>query len=102
MKALPATPELLRVARRVVWFKEPPEALADPVHFLAQAMTYGTIEDLRTLAGHVGPEDYAFVLDHAPPGVFDARSWAYWHLRFGSYPPPPLPVRFGSPGSGGH
>jgi len=39
MKPLPPTPELLAVARRVVWFKEPDEALADPVHFLAHVMT---------------------------------------------------------------
>ena len=47
MKPLPATPELLSVAERVVWFKTPSEALADPVHFLAHVMTYGTVEDLR-------------------------------------------------------
>jgi hypothetical protein len=29
----------LNVARRVVWFKEPDKALADPVHFLAHVMT---------------------------------------------------------------
>ena len=31
MRPLPVTPELRAVARRVVWFKEPEEALADPV-----------------------------------------------------------------------
>ena len=46
MKPLPATPELLQVARRVVWFKAPEAALADPIHFLAHVMTYGTADDL--------------------------------------------------------
>jgi hypothetical protein len=46
MKPLPETPELLAVAERVVWFKPPRETLADPVHFLAHVMTYGTVEDL--------------------------------------------------------
>ncbi len=50
MKQLPVTPELLKVARRVVWFEEPEAALADPVHFLTHVMTYGTIEDLGALA----------------------------------------------------
>lgn len=95
MKPLPATPELLHVARRVVWFKEPAEALADPVHFLAHVMTYGTVEDLLALQGIVGEEDFCEVLDHAPPGVFDARSWAYWHLKCGRHPAPPLPARKG-------
>lgn len=95
MKPLPETPELLEVARRVVWFKEPAEALADPVHFLAHVMTYGGIEDLRRLEGLVGPQEYREALDNAPPGIFDARSWAYWHLRYGRRPAPPLPTRTG-------
>jgi hypothetical protein len=33
MKPLPVTPELLNIAERVVWFKPPEEALADPLHF---------------------------------------------------------------------
>ena len=95
MKALPRTPELLRVARRVVWFEEPEQVLADPRQFLAHVMMYGTVEDLAALSGTVGLADYREVLEHAPPGVFDARSWAYWNLRCGRWPPPPLPVRAG-------
>jgi hypothetical protein len=98
MKPLPHTPEILHVARRVVWFKEPEKALADPIHFLAHVMTYGTIEDLQALQGVVGIEEYCEVLDHAPPGVFDPRSWAYWNLKCGrGSPPPPMPTRFGIP-----
>jgi hypothetical protein len=92
MTPLPVTPALLEVARRVVWFQDPEETLADPVQFLAHVMTYGTIEDLAALRDIVGPADYRAVLDHAPPGIFDARSWAYWHRRCGSEPPP-LPER---------
>lgn len=95
MKPLPKTPELLAVAERVVWFKPPAEALADPVHFLAHVMTYGSIEDLRALHGLVGPKEFREVLDHAPPGVFDARSWAYWNLKCGLQPALRLPVRRG-------
>lgn len=90
---LPDTPELLWVARRVVWFKEPAEALKDPAHFLAHVMTYGTVEDLQALEGQVGPEEFEQALDHAPPGVFDPRSWAYWNLKLGRVPAPPLPAR---------
>ncbi len=95
MKPLPLTPALLAVAQRVVWFKEPAEALADPVHFLAHVMTYGAVEDLRALQGVVGLEEFREVLEHAPPGVFDPRSWAYWNLKCGRVPTPPLPTRFG-------
>jgi hypothetical protein len=95
MKRLPETPELLAVAERVVWFKAPSEALANPVHFLAHVMTYGTVEDLRALDGVVGPDEFRETLDNAPPGVFDARSWAYWNLKYGRAPAPPLPARRG-------
>ena len=93
MKGLPPTPELLAVAERVVWFKAPSEALAEPIHFLAHVMTYGTAEDLRALEGIVGQDDYRETLEQAPPGIFDPRSWAYWNLKCGRVPAPPLPMR---------
>lgn len=95
MKPLPATPDRLVVARRVVWFKKPEKALADPVHFLAHVMIYGTVEDLKALQGIVRDDDYREVLKNIPAGVFDARLWAYWNLRYGSTPRPPLPIRHG-------
>jgi hypothetical protein len=95
MKPLPVTPELRSVARRVVWFKEPDEALADPEHFLAHVMTFGTAEDLMALRGVIDLEAYREVLDRAPPGIFDARSWAYWNLKCHRQPAPPLPIRVG-------
>lgn len=95
MKPLPETPALLAVAERVVWFKPPGEALAEPAHFLAYVMTYGTPEDLRTLQGVVGLDEFREVLDHTPPGVFDPRSWVYWNLKCGRSPDLPLPVRQG-------
>jgi hypothetical protein len=93
MKALPQTPELLRVARRVMWFEEPDRALADPVQFLAHVMVFGTVEDLKALRGIVGKDEYREVLEQAPPGIFDARSWAYWNLVCGRQRTPPLPMR---------
>ncbi len=93
MQPLLATPELLNVARRVVWFKEPADALTDPIHFLAHVMTYGTIEDLRAIDGVVDSTEFRSVLDHAPPGIFDPRSWAYWNLKCGHVPALPMPVR---------
>lgn len=95
MKAFPITPELLAVAERVVWFKPPHETLTDAVHFLAHVMTYGTVEDLRAIHAFAGPEDFREALENAPPGVFDARSWAYWNLKYGRFPAPSMPVRRG-------
>ncbi|MDP9052827.1 MAG: hypothetical protein M3N93_00770 [Acidobacteriota bacterium] len=95
MTPLPEPPELLAVAERVVWFRPPSEALSDPVHFLAHVMTYGTAEDLQALVDVVGPNDFRETLDNAPAGVFDGRSWAYWNLKCGRKPAPPVPVRRG-------
>lgn len=80
MKPLRATPELLRVARRVMWFEEPERALADPLQFLVHVMVFGGVEDFKALREIVSKDDYRDVLEHAPPGVFDVRSWAYWNL----------------------
>jgi hypothetical protein len=93
MKSLPMTPELLAVARRVIWFEEPEQALAEPVQFLAHVMVFGGVEDLKALRGIVGKDEYSEVLEHAPPGIFDAGSWAYWNLVCDRQPTPPLPVR---------
>jgi hypothetical protein len=67
------------------------------VQFLAQFMVFGTVEDLASLRGIVGKREYREVLEHVPPGVFDARSWAYWNLICGRRPAPPLPARAGLP-----
>ena len=49
-------------------------ALADPIQFLAHVMVFGTVEDLNALRGIVSKDEYREVLEHAPPGIFDARS----------------------------
>jgi hypothetical protein len=28
-----------------------------------------------------------------PPGIIDPRSWAYWNLKLGRDPTPPMPAR---------
>ena len=85
--------ELLRVAKRMVWFKTPEEALAEPALFLSYAMTYGTIDDLRVVRAHYTDDQLRRALRSGLPGIFDGRSWAYWHARLGMEPVPDLPVR---------
>lgn len=94
MTILQATPDLEAVARRCVWFRTPAEALADPIHFIAHVLTFGSHEDVKVLRRHVSDDDLRQALTQAPPGVFDARSWSYWHLMLnGRSPAPPLPAR---------
>jgi hypothetical protein len=56
-------------------------------------MSHATPEDMRVIRRYVSDEDFREALDHAPPGIIDPRSWNYWHLKLGRYPPPPLPRR---------
>ena len=93
MKPIPLNDETIRVAARVVWFEPPADALADPVRFMAYAMTHARHEDMRVLRRYVSDDDFREALDRAPPGIIDPRSWAYWNNKFGRFPAPPLPTR---------
>ena len=42
---------------------------------------------------YVSDDDLQYAIEHAPPGIFDPRSWTYWNLKLGRWPAPPMPVR---------
>jgi hypothetical protein len=86
-------PDLQKVAKRVVWFKPPDDALKDVKLFLAHVMTYGTLNDITTTLRFFSESDFEAVLKDPPPGVFDRRSWNYWNLRYRREPVPKLPKR---------
>ena len=93
MKPFPHTAELAHLAKRLEWFKSAGDALKDPYHFVAHVLTFGTFEDVTVLRQHLSTSDLKDAIDHAPPGIFDSRSWNYWNLMIGRYPAPPLPKR---------
>ena len=95
MKAKAASqPEvLIRIAQKLFWWKSPADALDDPIRFAAQVMTLGTWEDVQTSRTTLGDEVFRQVLSTPPPGVFDERSWAYWHHVFGIHRVPELSRR---------
>ena len=82
-----------QLAEKLFWWKGPDEALADQRRFLAQAMTLGNWEEMAFVRSVYGDDALRAVLADAPPGVFDRRSWSYWHARFGITPVPQLPRR---------
>jgi hypothetical protein len=92
-KSLPMTAELETTARRVIWFEDPPMAIANIPRFLAYAMTYGDYADVAAISKYLSDDEIRAALDAAPPGIFDPRSWAYWNLKYGRYPAPPIPKR---------
>lgn len=93
LKRLPRDEHFLALAKRVIWFEPPSEALADTTRFVAYAMTHATHEDMRDIRTVLTDDDLRQVLATAPPGIIDPRSWAYWHALLGKYPAPPLPER---------
>jgi hypothetical protein len=87
MKPIPLNEETAAVATQIIWFEPPSEALADPVRFMAYAMTYAMHERMRVLRRYVSDDDFREAIDHAPAGIVDACSWAYWNSKMGRYPP---------------
>ena len=85
--------QLAALSRRLFWWKEASEALADRARFLAQAMTYGTWSDIVEARNHFGEDAFRDALRHTPPGIFDERSWHYWHYALNLLPVPPQPRR---------
>lgn len=85
--------DLEQVAQRLFWWKSPAEALADPHRFVAQVMVYGTPEDLAVARRHFPETSFRQVLAEPPSGLFDPRSWAYWHVVFGLKAPAEPPRR---------
>ncbi len=83
---------LLPVARRVFWWGQPEEWLDNAIRFTAQVMTYGDWDDAMLTLELLGDRWFREVLKNAPPGVFDIKSWTYWHRRF-HLDVPPLPSR---------
>ncbi len=93
MKPIPLNDETAAVARRVIWFEPPEKALADPIRFMAYAMAHALHEDMKIIRRYVSDVDFREALDHAPPGIIDPRSWAYWNSKLDRWPAPPLPKR---------
>jgi hypothetical protein len=80
------------VARKVFWWGEPDDWLDNRVRFVAQVMTYGDLNDINITRQLLGDSAFLAVLDHAPPGVLDEKSWVFWHRRY-HREVPPLPQR---------
>ncbi len=97
MKGKPIPPiyrsALLPVARRVFWWGQPEDWMQDVIRFTAQVMVFGDWSDTTLTWRLLSPSLFRQVLAQAPPGVFDPKSWAFWHHYF-QITTPPLPKRF--------
>ncbi len=86
--------DLSDIARRTVWFRPPEETLKDETLFLNHVMVHGLADDIVRTRRHFGDGAFRRALANAHPGIWDRRSWAFWHLVLDMGPPPPVPVRF--------
>ena len=93
MRAIPSNSDTVPVVKRLIWFEAPEKSLSDPVRLMAYAMAHATHEEMKVLRRYVSDIEFCEALDHAPPGIIDPRSWAYWNSKMGRYPAPPMPVR---------
>jgi hypothetical protein len=84
--------DISEIAQRLIWWESPEEALGRPARLIMQVMTRGRWEDVLFLQGVYGKQAFKEALLHAEPGVFDIKSWNYWHVVFG-LPVGPLPKR---------
>jgi hypothetical protein len=88
----PYPADLLRVARKVVWYDAPDQTLGDLPTFLAHLMVYGSPTDVSVVEQYVSEAEFRKVLEEAPAGVFTQEVWTRWHERYGLQVPP-LPRR---------
>jgi hypothetical protein len=96
----PYPAELIRVAKKVVWYDRPEDTLADLPTFLAHLMVYGSQTDVTVVEQYVPMDEFRRVLENAPAGVFTKDVWERWHERLGMAVPP-LPRRRFPDGSAG-
>jgi hypothetical protein len=91
--ARPHPPELLRVARKVVWYDAAERTLDDIPTFVAHLMVYGSPADVKVVEKYMSREEFRKALGDAPAGIFTQDAWIRWHEKLGIRPIPPLPRR---------
>jgi hypothetical protein len=84
---------LAAIASRVCWWEPTAATLKNKPLFLCRIMALGTWDDICIALDHYGRDAFREALQNAPPGLFDPRSWHYWHHRLKLLPVPSLPQR---------
>jgi hypothetical protein len=85
--------QMARIARRVCWWQSAEVTVDNTPLFLCRVMVFGTWDDVCFVIDKHGKASFREALQSAPPGLFDNRSWHYWHHRLKLLPVPALPQR---------
>ena len=70
---VPYPADLLRIARKVVWYDQPEQTLADLDTYLAHLMVYGSSADVAVTGQYVPTEEFRMVLENAPADCLHKR-----------------------------
>ena len=87
-RAMQVVANLDELARRYVWWQPPSQTLAHRDRLLCQVMQLAIAEDVEAARAWFGDDAFRQALRAAPPGVFDMRSWTFWHRFWLGTPPP--------------
>lgn len=68
------------VAKRLIWWLPPDEAIKNENRLIAQIMTFGDIDDTQVLLDRFSKQKLKTVLADPPIGVFSPQAWSYWHI----------------------
>lgn len=73
---------------RLFWWKD--SSHGDSRRIAAQVMVYGNLDDIASVQEQFGDSIFEEVLSSPPPGLFDEKSWVFWHKKMGKNKIPPL------------
>jgi hypothetical protein len=79
----PTAHSLLRPFSVYVWWETADETLEHPQFLIAQVMARGTYLDFTRLEAIFSHAVFVHALKCAQAGMFNIRSWHFWHYRLG-------------------
>jgi hypothetical protein len=85
--------ELLDLASRVNWFEDSKDVVKNKYKFLNHIMVYGTLDDVKIMLKYYSLHDCKEALQNTQVGLYDYKSWHFWHIALGYDDVLPLPKR---------
>ena len=82
-RPLPATPELVDIARRIWWNGDPWTILRNRYEFLRAAIDLATPDQCNYLWDLIPREDWINMLQSCYPGQVSTRAWRFWRMQAG-------------------
>jgi hypothetical protein len=79
------------IEKKVFWWQD--DGPRTQHRILTQIMVFADYPTANRALQLWPQEAFVETLANPPPGIFDPRSWHYWHVFFGIRPVPPLPQR---------